>query len=316
MDADIGADVVIVGAGIAGMAAAHRLRAAGRSVRVVDKGRGVGGRMASRRVGAARFDHGAQFFTVRSPDFASVVERASLAGAVVEWTHGFGTPPDGHARWRGVDGMTSLCKWLATDAGIEPELGVTVTDLRTLPAAAVVLTPPVPQSLAILSFSQLLPDPATAAGLARLAYEPTLTVLATLDRDPTGMPPHGGRQFADDEDLAFVSDNRAKGISDRPALTVHLSNARSHEYWTRPDDEVVAFAMGRVAALLGEAATTDAQLMRWRYAGPVEVHPEPTVVWGDAPVVALAGEAFAGPKVEGAFLSGLAAARAVLDRVE
>ena len=42
-------------------------------LRVVDKGRGVGGRMASRRVdtpaGQARFDHGAQFFTTRSDCF-------------------------------------------------------------------------------------------------------------------------------------------------------------------------------------------------------------------------------------------------------
>ena len=54
------------------------------------------------------------------------------------------------------------------------------------------------------------------------------------------------------------------------------------------------------------------QIQRWRYAGPVECRPEPTVVWGSDPVIALAGEAFAGPKVEGAFLSGRAAADAVL----
>jgi predicted NAD/FAD-dependent oxidoreductase len=54
------------------------------------------------------------------------------------------------------------------------------------------------------------------------------------------------------------------------------------------------------------------QIQRWRYAGPVECWPEPTVVWGSDPVIALAGEAFAGPKVEGAFLSGRAAAEAVL----
>ena len=309
------AEIVIVGAGIAGLSAARRLTAAGRSVRVVDKGRGVGGRMASRRVGEARFDHGAQFFTVRSGAFAALVDAASRDGAVVEWTRGFETPPDGYPRWRGSDGMTSLCKWMAADAGIRPELGATVTDLRDRPAAAHILTPPVPQSLAILSFSGLLPDPATAARLARIAYQPTIAVLATLDRAPTGMPVHGGHQCADGEDLAFVTDNQAKGISVRPALTVHLSNGRSQEYWARPDDEVVPFALDRVASLLGEATTTAVQVMRWRYAGPVEVHPEPTVVWGDRPVVALAGEAFAGPKVEGAFLSGLAAAQAVLDRL-
>jgi renalase len=53
-------DVLIVGAGIAGLAAATDLHAAGRTVLVVDKGRGVGGRLASRRIGAATFDHGAQ----------------------------------------------------------------------------------------------------------------------------------------------------------------------------------------------------------------------------------------------------------------
>lgn len=307
--------VVVIGAGVAGLSAARVLRAEGFSVRVIDKARGVGGRMASRRVGDARFDHGAQFFTVRSGRFAAVVEQAKRDGAVVEWTHGFQPTPDGHARWRGTEGMTSLCKWMAADAGIGPDLGSVVTDLRDFPADAYVLTPPVPQSLAILSFSGLLPDPETATSLARIAYKPTIAVLATLDRAPTAMPTHGGCQFDDGDDLAFVTDNQAKGISSRPALTVHLSNARSSEYWSRTDVDVVGFAADRVASLLGDAEFTAAQVQRWRYAGPVELHPEPTVVWGSAPVVALAGEAFAGPKVEGAFLSGIAAAEAVRERL-
>ncbi|MEZ5244879.1 MAG: FAD-dependent oxidoreductase [Acidimicrobiales bacterium] len=308
-------DVVVIGAGIAGLSAARVLRAQGHSVRVLDKARGVGGRMASRRIGDARFDHGAQFFTVRSSAFAAVVERAKLAGAVIEWTHGFQATPDGHPRWRGAEGMTSLCKWMATDAGIEPELGCMVADVREYPADAYVVTAPVPQSLAILSFSGLLPEPATATRLAGIAYKPTIAILATLDRAPTAMPPHGGCQFAEGDDLAFLTDNQAKGISPVPALTVHLSNDRSHEYWGRTDDDVVAFATGRVGSLLGDASIVAAQVQRWRYAGPVEVHPEPTVVWGSAPVVALAGEAFAGPKVEGAFLSGMAAAAAVDERL-
>lgn len=306
---------MVIGAGIAGLAAARVLREGGRSVRVVEKGRGVGGRMASRRVGEARFDHGAQFFTVRSDRFADVVERARAAGAVTEWTDGFGTPPDGHARWRGTEGMTALCKWMAADGGVAVESSTTVTDLRTLDTRAVILTAPVPQSLAILSFSALLPAPEVAIRLARISYKPTIAVLATLDRAPDAMAAHGGHQFADGDDLAFVTDNQAKGISSTPALTVHLSNERSHEYWSLDDAAVVEFAAACTDELRGTASIVSAQVQRWRYAGPVAVDPDRTVVWGDDPVVALAGEAFAGPKVEGAFLSGVAAAEAVAERL-
>ena len=306
---------MIIGAGIAGLAAARTLTAHGRSVRVSEKSRGVGGRMASRRIGDRRFDHGAQFFTTRSASFSALVDEALAAGAVVEWTRGFGSIPDGHPRFRGVDGMTSLCKWMATDAGIDVSLGERVTDLGDCAARAHVITAPVPQALAILSFSGLLPEPSLARRLAAIAYEPTITVLAELDRAPGGLPDHGGCQFADDEDLAFVTDNEAKGISAGPALTVHLSNTRSHEYWIRSDADVVAFAEAGVAPLLGDASFVESRVQRWRYAGPVDVHPEATVVWGDEPIIALAGEAFAGPKVEGAYLSGVAAADAVHRRL-
>ncbi|MEM7142680.1 MAG: FAD-dependent oxidoreductase [Actinomycetota bacterium] len=309
-------DVLVVGAGVAGLAAARACVADGRSVRVIDKSRGVGGRMASRRVGDARFDHGAQFFTVRSPEFAEVVDAAADAGAVVSWTNGFDDEPDGYPRWRGATGMTDLCKWMAADAGIAPLLSETVTDLRSHPARAYVLTAPVPQSLAVLSFSAMLPDPMLQRELAAIAYKPTIAILASLDRAPTGFPAHGGRQFpADHPELAFVTDNQAKGVSTAPAVTIHLSNDRSLRQWNEPDDAVVGEALDLVADLLGEATATATQVQRWRYAGPVETHPEATLVWGRDPVVALAGEAFAGPKVEGAFRSGLAAGAAVLDRL-
>ena len=65
--------VVVVGAGISGLLAARRLSEAGHDVVVFDKGRSSGGRCATRRVGDSTFDHGAQFFTVRSDEFASLV---------------------------------------------------------------------------------------------------------------------------------------------------------------------------------------------------------------------------------------------------
>ena len=319
--------VLVIGAGIAGLSAARRLIELGvarSEVRVVDKGRGVGGRMASRRMetpaGTARFDHGAQFFTTRSDAFTETVSAAVAAGAVIEWTPGFGEQPDGYPRWRGSEGMTSLCKWMAADAGLQPELGHRVLDLRdeldAVPADAVIHTAPVPQALATMAFCGLLPDPGLTDRLAGTRYKPTIAVLVAPSVDPTGLPAHGGAQYLDHPELAFVADNRAKGISTVPAVTVHLSNDLSAEMWNASDADVIARALAAAAGVIGDAAEPEgvvaAQVQRWRYAGPVEVWPEPTVVWGSGPRIALAGEAFAGPKVEGAFASGRAAAEAVV----
>ncbi len=306
-------DVVVVGAGISGLAAARQIAGAGRSVVVVDKARGVGGRMASRRMGEARFDHGAQFFTTRSHAFSALVADAVDAGAVTQWTSGFGADADGYPRWRGTDAMTSLAKWMAAD--LDVRLGVTVTDLAEFPARSYILTAPVPQSLAILSFSKLLPDPDTATRLAtNITYRPTIAVMATFD-GATNLADHGGDQSPDDPAVTFVADNHAKGISPVSAVTLHLSEAWSNELWAAADSEIVERAWAAAADRLGSATVVDASVQRWRYAGPITMWPSATEVWGTAPVVALAGEAFDGPKVEGAFLSGQAAAASVLDRL-
>jgi len=80
---------VVVGAGISGLLAAKALKEKGWTVTVLEKSRGVGGRMATRRVGRNKFDHGAQFFTVRGERFAGLVEDWLSAGVATQWTRGF-----------------------------------------------------------------------------------------------------------------------------------------------------------------------------------------------------------------------------------
>ena len=66
--------IIVVGAGLSGLSAARELSSRGHDVTVFDKGRGVGGRLATRRAGSAVFDHGAQFFTARSDEFQQQVD--------------------------------------------------------------------------------------------------------------------------------------------------------------------------------------------------------------------------------------------------
>lgn len=79
------ADIVIIGSGMAGLAAARHAHAAGRSVCILDKGRRIGGRVSTRRADGFTFNHGAQFLTARQPDFISACDSAQDAGALRPW---------------------------------------------------------------------------------------------------------------------------------------------------------------------------------------------------------------------------------------
>ena len=97
---------LIIGAGMSGLLAARRLQQSGLKVTVLDKGRGLGGRMATRRILDGVFDHGAQFFTVRAPAFQDCVDEWLAEGAAQLWATGFASaagqaPGDGYPRYRG-----------------------------------------------------------------------------------------------------------------------------------------------------------------------------------------------------------------------
>jgi renalase len=301
--------VVVVGAGLSGLVAARTLTDAGVDVVVLDKARGVGGRLATRRIGDARFDHGAQFFTVRGDEFRRLVEAAIADGVVEEWCRGFGEP-DGYPRYRGSGGMTGFAKWLAR--GLDVRTGVRVTDMTRYPADAYVVTAPVPQALALLAWSGMLPEPDLADRLGAFTYNATLALLAVLDRDPE-LPQPGAVQQPDHPLFTFIADNRAKGVSAKPAVTFHVGDAASRSRWHQTDGALLEALIADAAPWLGGAHVVEAQLMRWRYAGPAVPWPASHVVVREEPHrVVLAGDAFDGPKVEGAFRSGLAAARSLL----
>lgn len=314
--------VVVLGAGVSGLVAARALDRQGRAVVVVDQARSPGGRLATRRLGRAVLDHGAQFFTVRGEELQAQTDQWSERGLVTVWSHGFGDDPDGHPRYVATQGMASLARDLA--AGLDVRTGHPVDAVIPTPggyavtfaggaadpihAAAVVVTAPVPQSLAVLRAGGVRLDPEMDARLAATEYRRVLALLVRLDAAAPLRPP-GAVQQPDDPVFTFVADNQAKGISPEPALTLHTAAALSSQLWDRPDVEVRRWLLAEASPWLGRARPVEAQLKRWRYAAPVQPWEERALLvpGGTGPLV-LAGDAFAGPRVEGAHRSGLAAA--------
>jgi renalase len=309
--------VVIVGAGICGLVAGRRLADSDVDVVLVDKGRSVGGRLATRRIGEATVDHGAQFFTVRTPAFRRQVDDWVDRGLARVWTHGF-TASDGHPRYVATSGMNSLAKDLATGLdvrcstmafGIRPGSGadapwqVVIDDGTVHDADAVIVTTPLPQAYALLADSGI----AFAESLLT-DYDRTIALLATLDR-PAAIPPPGGVQNPSPE-LAFVADNHAKGVSATPAITVHASATWSEAHWDDDVDTLRHALIELADTWLGGAAVVDAQVKKWRFATPRTPWPDPCWI-ADGGAIVLAGDAFDGPRVEAAHNSGLAAAHAL-----
>lgn len=316
-------DVLVIGAGMAGLIAAAELQRAGRRVLLLDKGRGVGGRLASRRIDGATFDHGAQFIITGDPRFAAVIEQGRQEGAVEKWCRGFAGGAEGHTRWRGKPMMSAVAKHLSL--GLDLHLETPVVALRrtrdhwsvetakgrSLTAGAVVLTPPVPQSLAMLEAGGIVLAPEMRTRLAAIEYERCLAVLAVLD-GPSHIPAPGGIT-PDDGPLAWIADNQLKGISAEPAVTIHATNAFSLEHWDRDRQESGRALINAAASWLGVGIKTF-QVHGWRYSKPMRIDPAQCLIVSQSPPLVLAGDAFAGPSVEGAALSGWAAAMAVLTR--
>jgi len=296
----------IIGAGLAGIAAAHKLKELEWEPVLYDKGQRAGGRMSTRRLTStegdeALLDSGAQFFTVRSPAFAAQWHQWHLAGLAHEWRHGVLEPE--HPRYCGTGGMNALIRNWST--GLAIHTGVRVDKLEPIARGwriqgedfdAAILTAPVPQSL------ELIGQPEHPV-LARIAYDRCLAVLAIPVKPVTILGPASWRAF-DEGPLSFVGDNRRKGISLTPAVTIHASGAYSLEHW---DDPQASEHLLREAGVEAQAT----YLHRWKFAKATVVHPEPCYRQPNGPPLAFAGDGFAAPRVEGAVLSGWAAAHAI-----
>ena len=310
--------VAVVGAGLAGLAAARELTAGGHEAIVFEKSRGLGGRLASRRAGGTVLDHGSP--VVAAPPGSPLRGLVGTLGA-----------DDGVDLGDGLafaSGATRLPKLIAAGLGVRQ--GVRIAALRAATGGfevgdeqgnthgvvdAVVLCAPAPQAADLLERS---PEAgARVAALRAVSYAPAVMILlgltaAGLSWDAAGAPV---------APIGAVSRESLKGrppVDGVEPVVVRLDAASSAELLEAADAEVLERALPALAALLGPGAARPAwaQVKRWRFAVPeapgdaAAINPPGSriVVAGDT----LTGAAFGSADHHRVFDSGVAAARRVV----
>ena len=304
---------LIVGAGMAGLTAARFLQAGGWPIVLLDQSRGVGGRMATRRIGASCLDHGAQFFTVRDARFEEAVRQWEAAGWIAPWF-----TREGHIRYRAMDGMKVLAKHLAKPLDVRREAKVetiepadegwrvTTGSGQIFHASTLLLTPPAPQTAELLSTCADRLPPEFLFTLSCIEYDPCFSLLVTI-AGSSGVPAPGYVR-PENGPVEWIADNKQKGISAGiAALTVHANAEFSGRYLEAPKDRVARLMLEAAEPWFGGQVTAW-QLHRWKYGRPVAANRPLYLLTHQPARLAIAGDSFGGPRLEGAFLSGLTAA--------
>ena len=324
-------DVLVIGAGISGLIAARKLQENGLRVTVVDKNPKTGGRLATEEINSGLADLGAQFFTTRSAEFKNMVKGWISAGVVYAWAkswsdgsiepHPSFERASGHPRYAAHQGMSGLANFLARD--LDVLLNCQITSLTAgqsgwhahdsqgniYKSQAVLITAPVPQSLLILKngFTHLSPE--EKADIELIQYAPCLAAVFQTDK-PIHLPEPGEVQKPQ-ERIPWIADNYRKGISPEPNLvTVHAGTDLSKELWNSDDQQIFTILEKGMSPF--REANTQVQavhLKRWQYAWPEVLYPKRYFLSAYLPPLVFAGDAFGGPRVEGAVLSALAAAQ-------
>ena len=321
----------ILGAGIAGLTAARELAGHGVEVTVFEKSRGVGGRLANKRLDWGTVDIGAQYFTARDPRFQKQVELWQELGVVARWPFnphsltatGLTTRPDSTPRFIGTPKMNSLAHALAK--GLDVQLNTRIESLEhtatgwvlttangtTLPTRYdwVVLSLPAEQS------NVLLPGTAIAQQLPKQTHEPCWALaLATRGQVPAEIQGIFG-----DEIVSWVSRLSAHPERSVPQQALgkyddlwmlHFSSDWSSTHTQDTQVDVAQVGLQWLSQALDAHIEQPLQLVHdfkhyWRYARLENNIATPAVIADRSTGIAAIGAWTAGGRVEGGYVSAL-----------
>ncbi|WP_235033309.1 FAD-dependent oxidoreductase [Rubripirellula obstinata] len=338
--------VAVVGAGLAGLMASRTLTDHGLDVTIFEKSGGVGGRMSTRRINKDtagenagekavlpqyQFDHGAQYFTARDPRFCRYVQSWIHDGIVKPWTGRIvELKSDGHVvaekrstlRYVGSPKMNTVARHLATDLNIQNHTRVerlvrsdrdtwnlidsSENDLGEFDV--VIANCPAPQALHLIGQHSSMSDQ-----IRKVKMNSTWAVM--LAANGLSDIPYDAA-FINDGPLSWIARNSSKPGRKHEACqtwVLHASQQWSRDHINDSADTVQSQLIDAFRQATGcKPFQLDyAVAHRWLYAIP-EKPLDQECLWDPAMGIAACGDWCGGPRIEGAFLSGMAAAGALL----
>ena len=308
-------DLLVLGSGIAGLAAAQLAQNDGKSVLVIDKGRQLGGRVSTRRQDGFVFNHGAQFVTAKGTEFASLLSKAKAAGHIKDWQ-----VSDDKIVQIGTPSMRDLPQFMAIGLMIRQQTEITKIahhgghigffDKDDLVATGrnAIITAPAAQTGKLLA--DIYTDLAATAGLA--SYDPCWTIMLGLEND-YGLGTETLREEGAGIALSVPEMTRSKQQSGlgAPALTIQATGAWSQQH-LQDDPQIVIESLRQIwqnlnGKPLGNIITATAH--RWLYAKVITAVPSDAPRLSNDGKLVIAGDWLGGPRVEQAFDSGQQAYR-------
>lgn len=310
-------DVAVIGAGLAGLSIAQHLQAHGKTVVLLDKSRGVGGRVATRRLYEVFLDHGLPHFQDQGPYTRYLIEQ--YPQTLQPW-------PGQPGSYVASLGNTAIAKVMAADLSIQRQYCVTeiyldaqawtvqgaAADNPPIQAQALVLAIPAPQAIALLD--TLPPSPAQSAlihTLSQVVFDPCLTVMVGYPLSLQANLPQRGIMPGKGDNLQWaIEDSSKRQQPSQLTLCLHSTPAfaEAHDHnWAAAVDILLADWIAQAGPAFREPLWVQGH--RWRYAFTKTALGVEMVV-GEFPLpLVCCGDWCLGATAEAALASGQAAGK-------
>lgn len=321
-------DVAVIGAGLAGIHCAQLLSKQGFSVELFDKSRGIGGRLATRRVDNIRLDHGLPSWEILGEHTKNLTQQLLAADILQPWLVLESDKNDPSAwhdgdlktHYMAPDGMTAIAKFLASEMTIhrshhlvEIQAGsgywqLLFQDESVVSAQAVILAMPYPQVRTLVKWFSPLDQQLSAIG-----YEPSLSLMLGYESLPLPLDfPWQELRLDSHPVLRKIILDGQKRSPQSATLVVQTHEDFAQRYLDAPSlDDATDLIIEAIQDIFDLSPPQWSQIHLWRYALPKNILDQPYLeIETSLPLIAC-GDWCLGNGIEGAISSGIAAAESL-----